>query len=859
MAAIRFLRWYCKPALAEEIEGDLYEEFQRRYHSKGKFFASLHYWWDVLSFFRPFAIRGFTTPYINMNLLQSYITVALRSMNKQRLFTGINVFGLAISMLVGLIIITVIVDQSLSDKFHTNLDRLYRVTTTSKYLYFDQYNLATSPVPLASELNPDNIDQAIVIRRFLQADATYNERTYELSGHYANANFLKAFTFPLVAGNPDEALEKPFSLVLTKKGAQKIFGEKQALGEVVSLKDIGEFTVTGIMEDIPRNSHMQFEVLASQATVAILEKEEKLWPSIDNWKDYSSSYVYLLLHEHANPKNVQQELDQLAQEKYDSDPNLDVRFKLQKVSAINPGKDLSNQIGPTVEIEFIYVCTVLAFIVLVSACFNYTNLSIARLLRRSREIGIRKVQGGTRVGIFFQFMLESIIVSLFSLLAAVLIFHWLKPYLVPYLPNQFVSLDFTWVTYVSFFLFALFTGAVAGFIPSLVLSRIQSVQVLKGSAIQIFGKMNFKRGLLVAQFALSMIFIVITITAYRQYVFSLNFDMGFRKESIVNVQLQGNEPNVFSQKYSQLAEVDKISFSSYTLATGTISNIWLKLDNPDDSIVVNRLLVDEHFTDLHELKFVAGSGFNLGLNEEQALINEFVVNRFGFTNARDVVGKKMMTSQGNEILIMGVLKDFHYDKIHREKQGFYLSYAPDRVNVANVLISSQSDWAALYPKMKSVWKEMDQGVHEFKADLYVNELRESYSDLVFIMKLIGSIAFMVIVIASLGLLGMVVYTVDVRIREIGIRKVLGAAEVQLVSLLSKGFLKLIVLAGIIASAISYAVVFYLILPRMAYKPNIGVLEFLLAFLILILPGLIFILPSVLRAARKNPAETLKYE
>ncbi len=857
--AVRFLHWFCKPALVDEIEGDLYEEFSRRYEHRGRFYATCFYWIDVITFFKPFALRVFTTtnPFA---MFQNYLRVALRSMNKQRLFTGINIVGLAFSMLVGLVIITVVVDQSTFDRFHKNRDRIYRVISTSKYMHFERTRLATAPVPLAAELNQDNIEKAIVIRRTLSTDVTYKENTFEISGHYASKDFLTAFTFPLVSGNPETALDKSNTLVLTQTAASRIFGKGTAIGETVTLKDLGEFTITGVLEDIPRTSHMQFEALVSFATVARLEREERVWPSIDNWQNYSSSYVYLQLKENASPATIQQELDQIAAATYADFPELDVTFALQSLNDINPGPDLSNQIGPMVEIEFVYVCLVLALVVLISASFNYTNLSIARSLRRAKEIGIRKVQGGSRYGVFSQFMLESMVVSLLSLVVAVLIFQLLKPTLQPFMPNEFVSLDFTAPTVTLFILFAMFTGVVAGFLPAFLLSKVQSLQVLKGtSSLRIFGGMGFKKGLLVAQFALSMVFIVVTITAYRQYVFSLEYDMGFRKENIVNVQLQGMAPEVFSQKYSQLAEVEKISFSSFTMATGTINNTWVKLDDPQDSVIVNRLVVDENFDSVHDLEIIAGKGFNSQYGSGQVMVNAYLANRLGYADVSEIIGKKILESSGEELMITGVLKDFHYAKIKSLREGFFLQYGPERTNIANILFSQNTDWSTLYPKMKSIWSEVDQDVHEFSAELYTTQLKDAYSDMVFVMKLIGSIAFMVILIASLGLLGMVVYTVDTRVREIGIRKVLGAAEFQLVRLLSTGFLRMILLAGVIASSIAYLIVFQVLLPQMAYKTEIGVVDFLMGFGALVLPGLLFIFPAVIKASRTNPAETLKYE
>lgn len=857
--ATRFLRWFCKPSIVDEIEGDLYEEYARRYENRGRFYATFSYWIDVITFFRPFALRGFTHTN-NLTMFRNYLLIAFRSMNKQRLFTSINVVGLAFSMLVGLVIITVIVDQSTFDIFHKNKDRIYRVISTSKYMHFEQTRLATAPVPLAAELNKDNIEKTIVIRRSLTTDVSYKENTFQVSGHYASKDFLNALSFPLLTGNPETALVKPNTIVLTKIAANKIFGEGAALGETVTLKDLGEFTVTGVLEDIPRNSHMQFEVLASYATVSLLEKEEKVWPTVDNWLDYSSSYVYLLLKDNASTANIQRELDQIAQARYGANTEHDISFSLQALTDINPGPDLSNQIGPMVAIEFVYVCMVLALVVLISASFNYTNLSIARSLRRAREIGIRKIQGGSRYGVFSQFMLESIVVSVLSLLVALLIFQMIKPSLQPFMPNDFVSLDFTLTTIVLFILFTLFTGIVAGFLPAFLLSKVQALQILKGnSSLKIFGGLGFKKGLLVAQFALSMVFIVITITAYRQYVFSLEYNMGFRKENIVNVRLQGMSPEVFAQKFSQLADVEKISFSSYTMATGTNNNTWVKLDDPLDSTIVGTLRVDENFDGVHDIEIIAGKGFNPQLGSGQALINTYLANRLGYEDVSEIVGKKMKNSGGNELTIVGVSKDFNYTKIKSLSEGFFLQYDPEHANVANILFAQSANWNTLYPKMKSVWSEVDQDVHEFSADLYSNQLKDAYSDMVFVMKLIGSIAFMVILIASLGLLGMVVYTVDVRVREIGIRKVLGADELQLVHMLSTGFLKMIFIAGMIASVLAYMIVFHLLLPQMAYKTEIGVTEFLMGFGALLLPGLLFIFPAVLKASRTNPAETLKYE
>ena len=860
--AYKFLRWFCKPSLFEEISGDLEEEFQIRYKEESPFKARLSYWIQVFSFFRPFAL-GIKINLLSMTLFKNHALIAIRMMNKHKLFTSINILGLTLSMIIGLVLITIIIDQKSFDKFHSNYDRIYRITTKSQFLSYEPGRMATTTIPLSEELSRDHIEELVRIRRSLNTDlisgSEAKTKTISVNGHFADSEFFKIFSFDLLAGDPGTALKDPFSLVLTEKLALKIFNSIDVIGQIVTLKDLGEFTISGVMLDIPRQSHFQFELLASFSTVEILENSGILWPTINNWRDYSSNYIYFLIKAGGKIGPVKSEMDEISRHQYGQYEDLDINFNIQPMSQIALGADMGNQIGPTTEKEFIIGITILAFVIFIAAIFNYTNLSVARSLKRGREVGLRKVMGSTKFNIISQFVLESVIIALMALAFAMLLFELLKPSLIPYMPNRYLSLQFTPEILIAFISIALFAGLISGIIPSLVMTRINIAEIIKqNSASSMMRRINIRKGVLVFQFTLSMVFTVVAIVAWRQFNFGINYDTGFKKENIYNVYLQGNDPEIAKERFMQILEVQDVSFSGFVLSSGTVQNTWLKMDDPSDSMLVSGMSVDDKFTDIHEIQLVAGHRFSR-TGGNQAMINLFVLDYFKISTPEEAIGRKLVSSDGQEMEIAAVTSNFFTNDVGKKREGFFMYYKPDsRYGVANLAVD-YSDPKALESKIKSIWKDLDENVHDYRGDFFSDQLIESYSGLTFIIEFVGTLAVLVILIASLGLLGMVIYTVEHRIREIGIRKTMGADEIKIVGLLSSGFLKLIVIAAIIAIVVAWVIVFQVILPNMVDKPEIGVLEFLTAFIILVIPTISTILPAVIRASRTNPAIVLRSE
>jgi putative ABC transport system permease protein len=429
--ATRLLSWYCKPELLEDLQGDLNEYFERNIKTEGIKKAKLIYILDVLKFFRLYTVRKpeIINLLINFIMIGSYIKTSGRSIVRNKLFSAINIVGLAISMSVGLLLISVLLDSYSYDKFHEHHSRIYRVTSHYQYLENKHRNfMATTSLRAAKAIKETFTvpEEVAILQRGFSGDITFGEKTVPLNGLWANESMFSVFTFPLIQGNQATALKEPYSVVLTEKAARKIFGGEDAIGKSIILnKDKDKaYTITGIMKDVPTFSHMKFEMLASLSTRDVTEKDNKdelAWDNIWN------TYAYLKMPEQHDLALFQTNLDNLSAKEDPSVKNTHIKLKLQPMGAIMMGDSLGNQIGPTMGSTLLWVLTGLAFVVILSACFNYTNLSVARSLRRSREIGIRKVIGALRGHVIGQFVVEAIIISDFKRISCVgHLLHWLR-------------------------------------------------------------------------------------------------------------------------------------------------------------------------------------------------------------------------------------------------------------------------------------------------------------------------------------------------------------------------------------------------------------------------------------------------
>lgn len=865
--AERFLSWYCRPELLEDLQGDLNEYFDRNVKSKGISRARMIYILDVLKFLRLYTIRKpeFINLLINWIMLGSYVKTSGRSIMRNKLFSAINIVGLSVSMAVGLLMIAIIADIFSYDKFHEHHDRIYRITSQYQWLENknDQGNASNSmTVGKAMQENFPEVEKTAVLHTGFGGDLQFGETIVSLNGLWANESMFDVFSFSLLEGNPATALKQPFSIVLTETSAHKLFGDGNALGKTITLNKDRQYTITGIMKDIPPFSHMKFDLLGSLTTREITKEDDREW----QWDNVWSTYVYVLMHDGTDMKTFQSKLNAYARKNDNLIPNVKIFLGCQPITDILVGNDLNNQIGPTFGKITFWIFMAITAVILLSAAFNYTNLSIARSLRRSREVGVRKIIGAVKGHIIGQFVVESIIISLLALVFAFGFFILLKPHLLSLQGElrELLVLDISPLLISYFILFAIVVGALAGFMPALFFSKINAVKVLKDvSSMQVFRKITMRKVLIVFQYCISIIFITSMLILHKQYKHYLAFNLGFTTDNIINLSLQGNKPDPIMADLRELPEVQNVSRSRLITSTGNYWGTHMKTEkDPTDSALVWHNFVDENYLPLHDFKFLAGKNFEAksdSAKETEIIVNTDVLKRFNIASQipADAIGETVKLDN-QKVTIIGVLSDFTYGKADSKNSNEVIfRYSRKEASYLNIRLQTKN-WTETRAKMEAIWKKYDS-VHPMYAKLYADQIREGYDGLEASIKLATFMAAMAICISSLGLLGMVVFTTETRLREVSIRKVLGASEGKLVFLLGRGFIVLLAIATAISLPVTYLFFEKILLVQIGNHTSIAPFEMFAGVLgILLLAGLL-IGSQTFKVARANPADVLKNE
>lgn len=815
-------------------------------------------------------------------MFRNYIKVGLRNLSKYKVFSFINIFGLATSMCVCLLIISMVAELKQYDQFHVKKDRTYRITSWTKG-NFTGY--ATSPYMLSSTLKDDYpvVENATRMMQGVGGDITFDQKTLSCRGFFADNEYFSVFDFEFEKGNPGNALAQPNSIVLSHDLAKRLFGDSDPLGKTVDFSDRGlphiefsgldnpavpwgTFEITGVMSNSDYKSHMKWELLMSAATIDALVKEGKLDEWTYNWENYYNTYTYVVIPEKRSESNLQSALDEIGHRQYSEKENFEnFELKIQPLTKISPGRLLSNFTSYRMPIEGIYFLSFLAFIIMLMACLNYTNLSVARALTRAQEVGIRKVTGATRKNLIYQFMSESIVTSLFSLALAIVLLVFLKPAFMGLWINKFLNFELqeNIPVYLIFVAFAILVGIIAGLYPSIYLSKYRPIIVLKKIDQRKAGRLGMKKLMTVSQFAVSFFFIVTTLLVYKQLKHFLNFEYGFSTENIINVELQSNEYELISNEFAKIPGVSRISACEYIPATGISNGIDIKKEGSEEDFVnMTRISVDENFISNLGIELLYGRNLP-DLNESKEglflLINETAVTKLGYENPAQVIGEFVEIRHSDQSAeIIGIFKDFRFrlPMFSQDIGPLVLRTRSEDFSYMNIKVGA-GDLVGILDRMEEKWKELDP-VHDFKYDIFDKQLAGTHQVLGDVVSIVGFIGFFTIVIACLGLLGMATYSVERRIKEVGIRKVFGAGEGQITYLLSKGFIKLLIISMIISIPLTY-LANNLWLQNFPNRVSLGPELFLTGSLIVLVLGLMVIGTQTLKASRANPVNTIRYE
>ena len=657
-------------------------------------------------------------------------------------------------------------------------------------------------------------------------------------------------------------MQQPNSIIISNAAAEKFFGGGDAMGKVIKMENGVSFIVTGIMNIPPGKSHLAYDAYASYSTVAQMESDKLLSQKSTDWFAFNTAYIYVLLKKNVRRTALQTELNSIANSLNKENKDGLTAFHLQPLKKISPGSsNLNNDNAGGTSWTKIYFEAGLALLILLAACFNYTNLTIARALTRAKEVGIRKIVGAKRSQVFIQYIFESVLLSLLSLAFAWIILSFIVRY-APFNDDyEFIPSSFHYN--INFFIwsvvYALFTGLIAGTSPAWILSAFTPLRVLKNlSTAKILGKVSLQKALIVFQYSLSLIVIIFLFAFSRQFSFMANANPGFTISNMMIIPLNGTDEQITAQNINDVSGVKSVAATSANFTkhfNGMNVPVWVS--NEKDAIGLNYYYADARFISSMRFGFVAGRNFSSGMQddkEQYILLNEKAAHALGFTDAAKAVGEKLWLNDSTRLEVTGVLKDFHY-----ESAGIPIAPLAFRTRehaYTYLYVEAEGDKSILEGRVVAALSRMHTA-QPFTVSWLDDDLNKSNSQTATI-SLLGFLGFIALAIATLGLLGLVVYTVEVKGKEISIRKIIGAGEMQLVTILSKSFIKLLFIAGFIAMPIGW-LLSAMFLQNFSERAHFGFMNVVMCFLFLLAVGLFTIISQTYKAALANPAQSLRME
>jgi putative ABC transport system permease protein len=773
-------------------------------------------------------------------MLMNYLVVALRNMLRHKGYSLINVAGLAMGMACFILIVLWVRDELSYDKFHLNADRLYLVTDYEKYADGDELNFSVNPPELAPTLIREYPEIVDACRHRIRSDRVirHQDRFFsEDALSFADPSFFSMFTFHFIEGDPTGALPSPNSIVITQRMATKYFGDEDPMGKTLQVDGRVNFNVTGVIENVPSNSHLEFDF------VAPFSAGKEFDMAVEGWNSYAYR-TYLLLAENANPGELSGKIAGTIKR---HDQEAIVELSLQPVTDIHLSGDMSS----------IYLFSIIAAFILLTACINYMNLATARAGKRGKEVDLRKVVGASRKEIMLQFFGESILVSLVALCLSLLLVEIFLPLFNDLSAKQ---LSFSLLRNGSVVLILLgtsiATGTISGSYPALFLSALAPAGVLKGSW-RSGSKAAFFRKLLVSlQFVLSIALIIGTVVIGRQLHFIRNQKLGFDKEQVLCIDLKGDSPRKSELLKSELSKtegvvgISAVSGPPAGLHMSTLIHQWGD-GQIQGEILIHRLFADYDFARTLGIHMAQGRFLSqrfISDTSRSVVVNEAAVRAMGIESP---LGKEVLGST-----IVGVVKDFHFNSLHSEIKPLAIQHEPDMLryllvkikpgDISHFIGSLEATWTKLVPGAPFEYQFLDEKID----GLYRTDQR--------IGKIINSFTVLALLIACLGLFGMASFSAEQRTKEIGVRKVLGATVVQISSLLIREFGKWVLLANLIAWPLAYFTM-NRILEVYAYRISLDVWIFLVAGAAALILAVATVSYQSIKAALTNPVETLRYE
>ena len=795
-------------------------------------------------------------------MIKNLLLIAVRNFKKDKWYSLLNILGLTIGITFSLFLIFYVRDELNYDRYNKKADRIFRIVS-----YIQERdkntNWTLTQAPLAATLKKDypEVEEAA---RFMSKERTlfkYGENNfYETKIYYADSTVFKIFTFPFIEGNPATALVEPNSIVISETLADKYFGKNTpAIGKTIrTVYDL--YKVTGVIKDVPHNSHLRFDMLISWSSLPKNQNGNGNWGNFNN-------FTYVLLKPHTSATTFNKKLVPMY-EKYMAPIfaqfNVKMHYGVQPITEIHLHSKLEREPEELGSMSYIWIFSAVAFFMMLIASINYMNLTTARSARRAKEIGIRKVTGCSRKQLILQFLGESVVTTLVAVLLSFLLAMLLIPSF-----NALSGKEFTLHTlFQPFNIFlllgiGLFTGLVGGSYPAFYLSSFQPVSILKGALSKASGNINLRRTLVVLQFSISMIMLICTWVVYSQLSYLQKKDVGFNKNQVMIVTVNTGQDergkiNAMDNDFRSLSGVKMVGSGNCYPGNSNI-NFQLFRIQTDSGFVdkaVECYAIDENFFPTLNIPVVKGRNFsNLSDTLHSIVVNQAMVKHFGW---KEAIGKRVKfpgDTSNNYLEVVGVVKDFNQESLYNPIAPLLMFYGPNgnmiqlKMNTGNLKTSIAqigNTWKKYFPNLPFEYKFLDE---DFNSQYAADQKRG---------KIFAAFSLLTIIITCLGLLGLTAFTTQQRQKEISIRRVMGANIAQIVSLVTINYLWL----SLIATLIAFPIAYYFMhnwLSIFPYNPGLSAIPFILSALVIVLTAVMTVMFHSTKAALANPAESLRTE
>jgi putative ABC transport system permease protein len=789
-------------------------------------------------------------------MLFNHIKVAWRHLTKHKIYSAITMSGLVLGLGVFILFAVLLYSQFNFDSFHKNADRIYSIVQIVSRGVERDHHSAITPAPLKDALLAEFPEIEKAARFFPPGRMVIRHEDkifYENRIRFVDADFLSIFTFELIRGEAETVLSKPYSIVLTEASAIKYFGNEDPIGKSLTINNDFDVVVTGIIEDIPENSSIRFDFLVSMETAGALNIR------MDDWS-VNNQATFLLLSDGSSQAKLDAKLSSLIKRYYSDSPESPKRFYLHPLSDFNLNSTEIDCYWSTAQMSNIAIWIV-AVLILIIACINFMNLSTARYAIRANEVGMRKVIGAKRMQLIQQFLGESILMALISLPVAILFSELARPGLIAIMGGGiFIAPIWNFPRVLILTLgVTILTGFFAGTYPAFYVSAFQAVQVFKGRLIKGKKGSRFRKILVVSQFTFSIILILMTIITIKQTNHNLNVDLGFDRTGIIaaNISHEAKDKlDVLKKELVRHSDIVSVSAAAaLPIEWDTEQQVVPEGVDEDDALNMNTYGVDYGFIEMLGIKIRQGRSFSQEFEDVNSLIiNKTAVEQLQWENP---IGKQLVIG-GKKGMVIGVTEDYHFKSIYLSKIAPAVLYLdPDDINFVYVKLSSPDKISSVVEHMKEQW---DILVPNFPLEY--ETLENAFQDMNSgdkTAELTGALGLMAIFLSCLGLFGLSSYAVERRIKEIGIRKVLGASVSGIVRMLIKDFMKLVVIANIIAVPIAYFFMNRLTHFVYSYPISIGAGVFIICAALSLLVAFITVSSQTIKSALLNPAESLRYE